>query len=43
MSYEELRNVYYVMTEKELRLRIDLSKALRKHDEVMRHDESAPD
>ena len=38
MAYEELRNVYNVMGEKELRVRVDLSKVFHKHDEVQRRE-----
>ena len=39
MDHEELRNVYNVMAEKELRLRVDVSKVLCEQDEAKRRDE----
>lgn len=36
MAFEELRNVYNVMGEKELRVKVDLSEIFQKHDEAQR-------
>ena len=39
MEFEELRNVYNVMGEKELRVKVDLSEIFHKHDAAKRREE----